>query len=538
MNEQNNHAALTIAQQYPPAQYNLLVPMQTVTEIADIQKPVMNSVSISTNLNDGEIYEMEKAKDEWRDSKGYVHKATPAKYALTKKGLTKLMRAAGIKIISSRPVVPSTCQKCAEVNRSIGKPIRCGGCPNKDVKHEVRISVPQLTGENVTIVAHKEIAVEDVTAGMTEKQRAEFMKFRSEMCESKALNRALRTAMQIKSSYLIEEFKKPFVVAYLVPNLDNPAVREEAVKSMFGAANDLYGSRPKTSHTVYVDDDDDGYVQPEPDFEAVPEQPQQEQPPERPAQRPRQQQPAPSNRQQGRNGDSEFCADCGKQVGLDVAEYSRKQKIVDQIYTRWSEQLRHEAAHVSVAVAGPARYNAKKLDHSDTILRLSSEFVEWFNGLQEQVWQGRIEDKNAKEIARLVDDIKFCIERPTLNPTASLCELANKDPELFMEYYEKLHEKYRWRKNSVIAKLYAAGKEGKLANLNRQKFFEDENLVAYTMGDRAYIKFVMKPRQQLIVALKSRKWWWNSNEEAWSTYLNKLDKEWVQSISTRYADYV
>ena len=107
MNEQNNHAALTIAQQYPPAQYNLLVPMQTVTEIADIQKPVMNSVSISTNLNDGEIYEMEKAKDEWRDSRGNIHKATPAKYALTKKGLTKLMRAAGIKSFpvarSSRP---------------------------------------------------------------------------------------------------------------------------------------------------------------------------------------------------------------------------------------------------------------------------------------------------------------------------------------------------------------------------------------------------------------------------------------------------
>lgn len=99
-------------------------------------------------------------------------------------------------------------------------------------------------------------------------------------------------------------------------------------------------------------------------------------------------------------------------------------------------------------------------------------------------------------------------------------------------------KKYRWRKNSVIARLYAAGKEGKLAKLNRQKFFEDENLVAYTMGDRAYIKFVMKPQQQLIVALKSRKWWWNSNEEAWSTYLDKLDKEWVQSISTRYTDYV
>ena len=152
---------------------------------------------------------------------------------------------------------------------------------------------------------------------------------------------------------------------------------------------------------------------------------------------------ANSNSMGGQRGDisaHEYEVYCQKVMSWNIPD-SRKQKIVDQIYTRWSEQLRHEAAHVSVAVAGPARYNAKKLDHSDTILRLSSEFVEWFNGLQEQVWQGRIEDKDAKEIARLVDDIKFCIERPTLNPTASLCELANKDPELFMEYYEKLHEK-------------------------------------------------------------------------------------------------
>ena len=146
---------------------------------------------------------------------------------------------------------------------------------------------------------------------------------------------------------------------------------------------------------------------------------------------------ANSNSMSGHRGDTsahEYEVYCQKVMSWNIPD-SRKQKIVDQIYTRWSEQLRHEAAHVSVAVAGPARYNAKKLDHSDTILRLSSEFVEWFNGLQEQVWQGRIEDKDAKEIARLVDDIKFCIERPTLNPTASLCELANKDPELFMEYY-------------------------------------------------------------------------------------------------------
>jgi hypothetical protein len=115
-------------------------------------------------------------------------------------------------------------------------------------------------------VAHKEILVDDVVVGMTEGQKTEFLKFRNEMCESKALNRALRTAMQIKGTYLIEELKKPFVVAYLVPNLAHPDVKAEAVKHFFGSSEEVYGSRPtKTRNTVYVDDDTgegDGYEAP------------------------------------------------------------------------------------------------------------------------------------------------------------------------------------------------------------------------------------------------------------------------------------
>ncbi|WP_195985332.1 hypothetical protein [Clostridium sp. D33t1_170424_F3] len=311
--------SLAITQQYPVSQYNLLVPMQTVTEIADIQKPVMNVVQISTDLNDKEIYEQEKAKKAWTDRDGYSHPAVPARYSITKKGLTKLMRAAGIKILSSRPVIPSTCQKCANMNAAIGKPVRCGACPNKDVKYEVRISVPQLTGEDMEVVAHKEILVDDVVEGMSDKQRAEFLKFRNEMCESKALNRALRTAMQIKGTYLIEEFKKPFVVAYLVPNLDNPDVKAEAVKAMFGAADDIYGSH-KTRKTIYVDDDyDDGdgheaHDEPIGQPYAAPE------PEPAPAAAPRAQQ----NEQAGhaKEVDPDKCVVCGKQLTKGVSSYS------------------------------------------------------------------------------------------------------------------------------------------------------------------------------------------------------------------------
>lgn len=249
-NNQNNNA-LALSEMYPSSKFNLLVPVQVVAEISAIQRPVMNSVMISTNLDDKEIYEQEKAMP----ASGKFP-ARPAKYAITKRGLTKLMRAAGIKIKYSKPVVPSTCQKCAEMNARIGKPVNCGNCRNKDVKYEVCISVPQLTGENLEIIAHKEIIVDDVTADMTPKQKSEFMKFRSEMCESKALNRALRMAMQIKGTYQIEEFKKPFVVAYLVPNLDNPEVRERAIASFFSHTSQIYGDQPQEPPTRRIDVDE------------------------------------------------------------------------------------------------------------------------------------------------------------------------------------------------------------------------------------------------------------------------------------------
>ena len=230
---------LSIISAYPKDKYNLLVPIETVAEISAVHKPVMNVVSISTNLADKEIYEQQK---------GY--NGNPPLYAITKKGLNKLMRAAGIKMISSRSVLPSVCQKCSETNRAIGQPVSCGSCGNKDVRYEVKISVPQLTGENTEIVAHKEICIADVAPGMSQKQLAEFMKFRNEICETKAINRALRAAMQIKGAYELSEFQKPFVVAYLVPNLDNPDVRAEALKSMFKASADIYGVTPTTSEVA------------------------------------------------------------------------------------------------------------------------------------------------------------------------------------------------------------------------------------------------------------------------------------------------
>lgn len=312
-----NKNALSITSQYPAERFNLLVPMQTVTEIADVHKPVMNAVQISTDFNDKEIYMQEKP---YKDSKGNQHEAG---YALTKKGLNKLMRAAGIKIIGTRPIIPSTCQKCAEINKGIGRPVNCGACSNKDVKFEARISVPQLTGENIEIVAHKEIVVSDVTEGMTDNQRKEFMKFRNEMCETKAINRALRAAMHIKGTYSLAELKKPFVVAYLVPNLDNEAVKQEAIKHFFSTSQEIYGGHNTDARkAIFVEDDvEEGMeyeapakptTNPEPgSFREVPEEPPREV-----------QQRQAEAQQAAADFDPNVCCDCGAKISDGVSKFA------------------------------------------------------------------------------------------------------------------------------------------------------------------------------------------------------------------------
>lgn len=316
-----NNTALQISSQYPADKYNLLVPMQTVTEIAEIHKPVMNAVQISTRLEDKEIYEQEKARAAWKD-----RPAQPAGYALTKKGLNKLMRAAGIKILGTRPIVPSTCQKCAEVNRGIGRPVNCGACGNKDVKFEARISVPQLTGENIEIVAHKEIIVQDVTEGMSDNQRKEFLKFRNEMCETKAINRALRAAMHIKGTYTLEELKKPFVVAYLVPNLDNEAVKAEAVRHFFSNSQEIYGGHTTDARkAIFVEDDVEEGMEYEAPARPI-EQPEAAAYREIPAAPPQEVQRQQNEIAEARpDYDPTICTHCGAKCSNGVVKYSQQQ---------------------------------------------------------------------------------------------------------------------------------------------------------------------------------------------------------------------
>lgn len=249
---------LSISSKYPVAQFNLLGNTDVIVEVPDIKSPVIQAIRLDPDPKKGDVYIQQKAKNEYTDRKGNFHPATPNLYAVTKNGLKKLADGAGIKMISSEHVIPTTCQKCVAVNRNCGKVVQCGNCSNRDVAFHVTVSVPQLTGECLTVDDTHEIIVDNTTPGMTDAQKAEFMKHLPQICEAKALNGAIRTALHIKGTYTLEELRKPFVVAYLVPNLNHSEVKMAAIENMFQSSQRLFGNAPSI-HQIETKVPDDGH---------------------------------------------------------------------------------------------------------------------------------------------------------------------------------------------------------------------------------------------------------------------------------------
>lgn len=241
----------------------------------------------------------------------------------------------------------------------------------------------------------------------------------------------------------------------------------------------------------------------------------------------------------GKRGDlsaSEYHAHV-KQILLWKISGEKKERILDELYKKWSEKLDYEARHIPKEVAGPARYNAKRMDKASQVLKTSISISNWFQDIEKQVLDEQ-KKENDKAI-ELLAKIKFCRKTDqSYNPAKDLEKLALCENKQFMKWYKRLYPKYKWRKNSTIVKLYEQSIKGQIKEIKKEIFYEDINFTAYVKGERAYIKFLICPKRQLMIALKNRGWWWNSHERAWSTYLHKLDETWVSTISVRYAQYI
>lgn len=228
MNNSSNEVgtSIEIFKSYPLAEFNPLIPVKVMSRVSPLHKLSVNVVEISTDEADKDIYK-EKNGD----------------FALTKKALMKLMAAANIQVVESKSVTPSSCQRCLEMARATGKPMNCGACDcRNDIAWQVTIAIPDTSGGFRRVTATREFVCADEKAkAATVKQFDQAFAFRAAHTESKALNRAIREALMIKSTYRLEDLKKPFAVPVISPNFDDPQLKSAMIERYAQGDNLLFG---------------------------------------------------------------------------------------------------------------------------------------------------------------------------------------------------------------------------------------------------------------------------------------------------------
>lgn len=223
-----NNQGYNILNDFPPEEYNLLVPVQSIQEINPIYKLVRNEVKVSTTLEDKDIY---KEKNAGADM-----------YSLTHKALMKLFTAANGQIVGSSRVRSKVCEKCIDIVKATKQAPQCGTCPcNSNVACQIVVKFPELSGGWRLVQATREIDFSNMGYA-TEGQIKQTKAFAYEHAESKALSRCIRKGLSIKSAYSLAELEKPFIVIYPVLDAKDADVKKALIAGAIASSNLLYGS--------------------------------------------------------------------------------------------------------------------------------------------------------------------------------------------------------------------------------------------------------------------------------------------------------
>lgn len=220
---------------YPRDRYNVLVPVTTMQAASSLQRITVSEVQLDTRQDSSNK----------GPSKDIYFERSCGAFAITKVGGMKLAAAANISIVSTEPGRTEGCQRCIEMARATGQPRTCGNCPHvHDVAVTVTIRVPEPSGGFRLMQATKEIDCTLEAAGMKDgangQQYKRFLPHRTAMAESKAFMRAIRAALGLAGTYPLEELKKPFVVARMVPNLDAPEIKQAVAQNYLQSMGMLF----------------------------------------------------------------------------------------------------------------------------------------------------------------------------------------------------------------------------------------------------------------------------------------------------------
>lgn len=241
--EQKDTSVSTELEQYRTEGANLLMPNTVIAGLSEFHKPVIETVQLSSNPTDGDVYPHDDAND-----------GPKKKWRPTKQALMKLSVCAGViwSLTESRRIDNGSDRNYIAY-RAVGGIRKADGqavffSAEYDLDFEVMEEELQETYEKKT----KADWMKDKSA----KQKSEYVDYcvrrdmlqkrknRLKLCEAGAMNRVLRMLLGIKQAYTTEELAKPFVTMRVTLSLDysDKEVRQKLIDASIKSLTGIYGA--------------------------------------------------------------------------------------------------------------------------------------------------------------------------------------------------------------------------------------------------------------------------------------------------------
>jgi hypothetical protein len=236
----------TQLEKYKTQGANLLMPSTHIAGLSEYHQPVIETVKLSTDPNDGDVYQHDDAKQ-----------GPDKKWRPTKQALMKLSVCAGV--IWS-PTESKRIDNGADRNyiayKAVGGIKKADGQPvffsaEYDLDFEV---VAEELKTNYEMKA-KYLKKDNGQRAASDKEKAEYIDYcvnrdllqkrknKLKLCEAGAMNRVLRMLLGLKQTYTTKELEQPFVMARIVsrPDFTDAAVKKQFVDASIKAMTGIYG---------------------------------------------------------------------------------------------------------------------------------------------------------------------------------------------------------------------------------------------------------------------------------------------------------
>ena len=221
---------------------NLLIPTTHIAGLSEFHKPVIETVQLSSNPEDGDVYAHDNAEMGARK-----------KWRPTKQALMKLSVCAGViwSPTESRRIDNQSDRNyiaykaVGGIRKADGQPVFFSAEYDLDfevIEEELRESYEAKTKQ-------------DWAKNKTASQKAEYIDYcvkrdllqkrknKLKLCEAGAMNRVLRMLLGIKQAYTTTELEKPFVTARIVfrPDFNDKEVRAKLIDASIKAMTGVFG---------------------------------------------------------------------------------------------------------------------------------------------------------------------------------------------------------------------------------------------------------------------------------------------------------